>query len=138
MKKETESVLNLDPLISKLGVERYGDPTPVLGILDVFLENAPDMVERIVTAATDRDADALHLGAHSLKTSASYLGAEDMRKTCLELERSGRAENLEGTIDRASELKPMLVRIMEAVKKKRRDLEVTYGERLAERVRNGE
>ncbi len=68
-----------------------------LGLLvQAFLEEAPGIIQVMRQAVLQKDAIALRLNAHSLKSNAGTFGAEKLRSHCLELELMGRAGHLEG------------------------------------------
>ena len=77
----------------------------IVELIDIFLRLAPEQVQNIRRAWVDRDLDALSRHAHSLKSSASNMGAKLLSRCCGGLEISGR----EGDESRVAGLVPELV-----------------------------
>ncbi len=55
-------------------------------VVRLFLENSPARVEQIRTGVESEDAKEAEQGAHSLKSSAANVGAEDLRGIAQEME----------------------------------------------------
>ncbi|MBI4538019.1 MAG: Hpt domain-containing protein [Gemmatimonadetes bacterium] len=84
-----------DPVLDNSALERlreWGGPQLVAQIIDVFLETAPGRVQRAREAERTGDLKMLAHQAHSLKTSAGYLGATEMLELVADIERRARAE----------------------------------------------
>jgi HPt (histidine-containing phosphotransfer) domain-containing protein len=73
-----------------------GDPDLLNELIDLFLNDAPALMQTLHEAVERRDAESLTQTAHSLKGSASNLGARGMAAVCANLERRGRAGFLNG------------------------------------------
>ncbi|MGH8594381.1 MAG: response regulator [Gammaproteobacteria bacterium] len=71
-------------------LQREGTPDIVVKVLDMYLENSPKLVNDIEQAVQRHDAAALHLAAHTLKSSSATLGATALAELCKELEALGR------------------------------------------------
>ena len=81
--------LDWDRAVERLG----GGEATMLAVAEVFVEQLPDLVERMRRAIEAADAPALREVAHRLKGAASALGAESGGELARELERAGaRAE----------------------------------------------
>lgn len=65
-------------------------------LIEIFLEDAPQLVAGIGEAVRTRDAEALQLAAHSFKGSAAAIGASAAAAAAQVLEVAGR----EGRLDR--------------------------------------
>ena len=63
-----------------------GQPDPVVELIDLFLEDAPERLQAMQTSLARQDSDALKVAAHSLKGSARNLGARPLASICAELE----------------------------------------------------
>jgi DNA-binding NarL/FixJ family response regulator/HPt (histidine-containing phosphotransfer) domain-containing protein len=72
------------------------DPTFLPALIDTFLEEGPRLVRRLEVAASRGDAVSIAQTAHSLKSSCAQVGALGLSRDCAELERLGRAGDLEG------------------------------------------
>ncbi len=71
-------------------LQREGTPDIVVKVLDMYLENSPKLVNDIEQAVQRHDTAALHLAAHTLKSSSATLGATALAELCKELEALGR------------------------------------------------
>ncbi len=92
-------------------LQREGTPDIVVKVLDMYLENSPKLVNDIEQAVQRHDVVALHLAAHTLKSSSATLGATALAELCKELEALGR----KGGQQRAGEQVAALRREYEAV-----------------------
>lgn len=82
------------------------DPTFLNTVIDAFLPQLTNITGDLRNAFERRDADELARHAHSLKGSASNLGAEAVRALCLDIEHSARTGTLDGlgsTIDQLTQ-----------------------------------
>jgi HPt (histidine-containing phosphotransfer) domain-containing protein len=73
-----------------------GDPDLLNELIDLFLTDAPALMQDLHDAVVRQDAQSITQTAHSLKGSASNLGARGMAAVCANLERRGRAGLLGG------------------------------------------
>ncbi|MBI3879769.1 MAG: PAS domain-containing protein [Verrucomicrobia bacterium] len=64
----------------------------VIELIDLFLEDAPSQIGKITAAVEAGDRDKLRLAAHTLKGSATNMGARALAAVCLKLEQ-GLREN---------------------------------------------
>lgn len=68
-------------------------------VLELYLEDAPQLIGSITQSAAQPDFDALRFSAHSLKSSSGTLGAQRLANLCQQMEykaRSGDDSNLQG------------------------------------------
>jgi signal transduction histidine kinase/DNA-binding response OmpR family regulator/HPt (histidine-containing phosphotransfer) domain-containing protein len=65
-------------------------------LLDLFRADAPPLLQAMRDAADRGDARRLRESAHTLKGGAANLGARAMAAVCAELEKKGRAGNVDG------------------------------------------
>jgi HPt (histidine-containing phosphotransfer) domain-containing protein len=63
-------------------------------LIDAFLEDAPNMIHNIQTAAEVGDVETFRRNAHSLKSNAFTFGAAELGGLARELEIMGRENNL--------------------------------------------
>ena len=63
-------------------------------LIDAFLEDAPNMIQNMRTAAAVGDAETFRRNAHSLKSNAYTFGATDLGRLARELEVMGRESDL--------------------------------------------
>ena len=114
---------DLAPLLEKLEIESGDDLAPALHVVGVFIDKGPQMMEAVLSAATDADAGRLEMAAHSLKSSAAYVGADELYQICVELELAGRSGEIGGIHDRVIDLERIFPRVMRAVEIERHRLE---------------
>lgn len=69
------------------------DPKSSLAmVLDLYLEDAPQLLASIHKAVIAQDFSSLRFAAHSLKSSSATLGAKRLAALCQELEMKDRSE----------------------------------------------
>jgi two-component system sensor histidine kinase/response regulator len=103
--RETRVAFDPTPLLRSFG----GDKAALRRLVGLFVESTPPIIESIRRAARNRDADALHQGAHTLKGSLTLFEDADLRSAAADLERHART----GDTDKAVETASRLVRIMD-------------------------
>ncbi|HSG90382.1 MAG TPA: Hpt domain-containing protein [Pseudomonadales bacterium] len=64
-------------------------------VVDIYLEEAVELVGRIDGAVASADLEDLRLAAHTLASSSAQLGADAFSSTCRELERLAAAGDLD-------------------------------------------
>ena len=67
----------------------------VRALIDVFLDDAPQLIADLETAATRPDYPLLYQAAHSLKSSSANLGAMSLSAAAKRIELGARAEALD-------------------------------------------
>jgi len=67
-------------------------------LIDQFLREAPERIDRVRQAVDRIDAEALRMAAHSLKGSSSTIGAAGLASICASIEAQAR----DGSIDRGA------------------------------------
>ncbi|MEW6304147.1 MAG: PAS domain S-box protein [Verrucomicrobiota bacterium] len=92
--------LDLAVISSLRDLREPGQRDPVTELIDLYLEDAPERLQRMRSAIERNDAPALHSPAHSLKGSSSNLGAVRLASLCAKLDQKSKAGDLAG----ASEL----------------------------------
>ncbi len=75
---------------------RVGGPDLLLKMVDSFLKQVPQRIEAIRGGLAGGDLSAVHIAAHTLKSSAAQLGAEEMRGLCAEIEARAHAKEGDG------------------------------------------
>ncbi|HEY1013288.1 MAG TPA: response regulator, partial [Herpetosiphonaceae bacterium] len=66
------------------------EPDIVTMLIEIFFNSAPALLAQIREQAARQDGPALEIAAHSLKGSASNLGARELARLCKDLEYAGR------------------------------------------------
>ena len=77
------------PIFNEAELEKYrvpDDPEALPGLVALFLEDLPDRVADLQRARDSRDLAALKAAAHTLKGSASNMGARRLADACRQLE----------------------------------------------------
>ncbi len=67
-------------------LHRIGGPSLVTRMINLFLDHAPRRLADLRAALARADAPALSAAAHTLKSSASQLGATDLADLCQRIE----------------------------------------------------
>ncbi len=88
-------VQNQVPLDIDRAVEFLGDRELFDEVLEVFCDNIPTLLSDITEAVSDGNSSKLELAAHSLKGAASNVFAEPIRAVAEQLEKKGKAHDLE-------------------------------------------
>ena len=98
-------------------MERVDDDIELLQeLLEIFEEDAQVHIDAMRAAASAADAVQLEKSAHSLKGSSYNMSAARLADLALELEKAGRAGELEGTGEKIDELEAELHRVIPALK----------------------
>ncbi len=71
-----------------------GQPDPLKELIELFLRDARPRIGKMQAAFDEKDAAALASAAHTLKGSASNLGAKGLAAFCANLEKAGKAGDL--------------------------------------------
>lgn len=91
--------------MQKMGVEEEDD---IRELVEIFLEDTRTRSEQLETARRAGEAGDIQRLAHALKSSSSYLGADELCTLCADLEDAGREEDLERASDLLAAL-PLVV-----------------------------
>jgi PAS domain S-box-containing protein len=85
-------------------------------LIDLFLYEAPKQLESLHDALKNNNANELFQTAHSLKSSSAMLGALPMAALCEQLERYGRAGDIDNTVrETLAHLVAEFARVQEAL-----------------------
>ncbi|MFZ0821734.1 MAG: response regulator [Candidatus Acidiferrales bacterium] len=95
-----EHAINLDELRTRLD----GNDDLMAELAQLFLDDAPKQIQEIRDAQTKGDAARLEYSAHTLKGSASTLGATALTSCARKLELLAREKRLDGSGELCSEL----------------------------------
>ena len=113
-------VIDKEVIASLRELQDEGEPDIIIELSDLFFENAPGKIQAIRTAIEKGDAKGLHVAAHSLKSSSSYLGATKLSDMAKELENMGRAGSLEGAKEKLGRLESEYERVRSALEVERK------------------
>jgi PAS domain S-box-containing protein len=96
----------LDPAaIAQLWQVVAGDAAFLAELVTAFLEDAPGLFEEMNQALAEEDAPRLRRAAHSLKANSTQFGAPRLASLCRELEKMGKADQLEQAKKKLAEAK---------------------------------
>jgi PAS domain S-box-containing protein len=84
-------------------------------LLQTFLQDAQTQISQMEDAFSKNDAQTLGRTAHTLKSASGYLGAAELNRLCLELEKLAFAGNLLATSPLVKQLSPALSRYQDAI-----------------------
>jgi signal transduction histidine kinase/DNA-binding response OmpR family regulator len=101
-------------------VDAFGDVEGALdGIIDSYLETAPDLMRSMVDAAQQGDLTAVAFAAHTLKSASGVVGAARMGRLLGLIEEQSRADILTGLRDRVAQAERMYRRVCDALEELR-------------------
>jgi signal transduction histidine kinase/DNA-binding response OmpR family regulator/HPt (histidine-containing phosphotransfer) domain-containing protein len=86
---EPDMCFNKDKLFERFG----GDEEIIEVVLDSFLEEAPELIEKIGRAIHEKDVEGVKLSSHALKGSAANVNADLLRNAVLDLETQAKIQN---------------------------------------------
>lgn len=90
------AVVNIDieAIEAITSLQQPGSPDLFGKIVSMFELNTPGLIESIETGFAAGDAEAIRAAAHSLKSSAAYVGASELSALCKTLETAAREDTL--------------------------------------------
>ena len=113
---ETAEIPPLDPEILEnprtLGGE--DDPEFLNSVINQFLEDLPQPLDRIRQAIDHHNAEEFMKAAHGLKGSCQNIGAKPLAEVCLAIETLGKEGTIKGTSDLLRRLKAEASRLQSA------------------------
>jgi signal transduction histidine kinase/DNA-binding response OmpR family regulator len=92
-----------------------GTPDLLGRIVTIYLEQAPGLIARIVTAVGDGDANELREAAHKLKSSSANVGALGLSELSRSLEELGRTGQPQEAADLLEQTQAEFARVTEAL-----------------------
>jgi HPt (histidine-containing phosphotransfer) domain-containing protein len=75
------------------GLSELLGPEEAIEVLHLFVNSTEDLISQLAEAGIRKDAKALKEAAHQLKGAASSVGANNIARTCLELEMCAKNED---------------------------------------------
>jgi len=75
-------------------LQRPGKPDLLGRIIDVFVGQTPEGVEAIIKACASGDLETVRTSAHSIKSSAAYVGATQFSTRMANIESAARDDNV--------------------------------------------
>ncbi len=101
--------------LQKLKKIMGGNNALLIELIDIFLEDAPVLLDNIRRAVKGGMAADLQLAAHSLKSSSAEFGASALCDLCRELEAMGRDNTLEGAEKKVSQAEMLYKQVQVAL-----------------------
>lgn len=101
--KLTSSSINITLLHEVANDIGGDDPDFLIELIDSYLDNTRSLLQELYTSFAQKDFEVLLRAVHTLKSSSSVIGAEDLSTLCRELEanlRSNKLEDLEIKINK--------------------------------------
>jgi CheY-like chemotaxis protein/HPt (histidine-containing phosphotransfer) domain-containing protein len=90
----TGPLLDGEALQNLRALQLEGEPDPLAELVDLFLKDTPTRIAQMHTALKNSNPHDLESAAHSLKGSASNLGAQTLAATCARLMQTARNNDL--------------------------------------------
>jgi HPt (histidine-containing phosphotransfer) domain-containing protein len=112
--------VDLGVLAGLEGLQDEGEPSLVVELIDLYLEEAPRQLASMFEAEASADADALRRAAHSLKGSSASLGAFGAAALCGELEHADCGDSSRGAGELIARLGQELERVRRVFAAERR------------------
>jgi HPt (histidine-containing phosphotransfer) domain-containing protein len=81
----------------------------------MFNIDGPRLLGELNKAAAGNDAEALHLAAHTFKSSCANVGAVVLEATCQDIEQLARSADVSGALARISSIHAELERVLTAL-----------------------
>jgi len=97
-------IINLKAIETIKGLQRPGKPDLLGKVIDVYVDKSPEVIGSMRTGLDVEDYELIIDGAHSLKSSSAYVGADVLSRSCGDVE-SAIADN------RYAELEPLITAI---------------------------
>ena len=91
---ETNQCFNKEKLFERFG----NDKNLIELVLNSFLQEAPELIEKIGQAINENDIEGVKLNSHGLKGSSANVNADLLRDAALEMETHAKAENLDSFV----------------------------------------
>jgi HPt (histidine-containing phosphotransfer) domain-containing protein len=111
----SDPVLNFDKLNTWRQMDPEGGAGFIKKLITIYLSSAPAFQMRIEHAIQAADSDALVKAAHTLKSSASNVGAELLADICRQLEEYGDKNQLSSAAELLEEMQNESRRVITAL-----------------------
>jgi signal transduction histidine kinase/DNA-binding response OmpR family regulator len=103
------------PLLDEPEVAKLLSSPQSRELLEIYIEEAAEILEQIRAAMARSDTEASWKAAHSLKGSSGYAGAKALRELALRLEKHGRAGEIEAMRPLMIELESVFAQTIKAL-----------------------
>lgn len=88
---------SLDSLRELQALQDEDEPSLIVELIDLFLEDTPKKLSLLKQAVLEKNASSLERSAHALKSSTANLGASKMMVFCQDLEKLGKENTTKGS-----------------------------------------
>ncbi|MCA9471954.1 MAG: response regulator [Nitrospirales bacterium] len=122
----SQEVLNPRTMQALRTLQGDGDSSFLDELVNQFTRDIPRHLTSIEHALTQNNAKNLTLAAHALKGSAQNVGATIVSQICLELERAGREERMDTTLEDLGQLRTACEQACEALQQQLLDSAPTH------------
>jgi two-component system, sensor histidine kinase and response regulator len=112
---DTADVLDPAALAALKQLREPGLSDPLAELFDLFKRESVGLLERVERGAAENNSTAVAQAAHTLKGSASNLGATQLAVTCLALEQRSRASDWPAVQEQLPKLREELERVKKAL-----------------------
>ena len=99
-----------------------GDAAFLAELIDTFLQDASQLLAEMHQAVERGDAAVLRRTAHSLKSTSTQFGAQDLSSLCRGLEEIGKAGTVAGAAERVVQAEKAYESVRAALEAMRREL----------------
>jgi HPt (histidine-containing phosphotransfer) domain-containing protein len=113
---QSATLIDANALENLRSLRLEGEPDPLAELVELFIADTPGRIALLHTAVKNKAAHELEAAAHSLKGSASNLGAATIAARCAQLMQLARSNNLGGAAELVTaveedfgKVKPMLL-----------------------------
>lgn len=91
---KTSVRIDADAVQTLLSLQQAGKPDLIDKIIGLFENNSPDLIDAIEQGFKTGDNDSVRAAAHSLKSSAAYIGGAELSSMCKKIEKAAANDNL--------------------------------------------
>ncbi len=110
-----EEILDRAVIAGLRELREPGQPDPLAELIELFLKDARPRLEKMAAALGEKDVSTLAAAAHTLKGSASNLGARRLAGLCANLEKQAKAGELQEAADILLDVKSEFRRVEETL-----------------------
>ena len=116
--RTASQTVDLAVLTSFDDAQESGEPDLVVELIDLYLDEASQIVAGMKEAAAKKDELAIHRAAHSLKGSSSNLGILQMAQMCSELEQM-KSDDMAAIDEQVRKMEKELVQVRQILMEER-------------------
>ena len=91
---KTSVRIDAEAVQTLLSLQQAGKPDLIDKIIGLFESNSPDLIEAIEQGYKTGDNDSVRAAAHSLKSSAAYIGGAELSSMCKKIEKAAANDSL--------------------------------------------